>query len=433
MVNIIDICIRRDSDFKDKVMRAEIEQLSKGKRVALFGRGVSTKSVERLLMKNGIGSDYYGEGEKDFGIEEGKSHCLCVYSPSFKRDHKYFGVANESGCECIGEPDFSGRLWKGELVVVSGTNGKTTLTSFLSHALKFAGKESIACGNIGVPLSEFLMESDGRGKVGVCELSSFQGMRLKHVKFDGYGWTNFAEDHLDWHKDMREYFEAKLNIKNFLRKEVFCVGDSVEKYSKIFGIELPSYCRVLGVRGDRVTPKPFDSMIQRENYLIAEMIFEGLGYDKDILRLASDTFELARHRFGKVRVVNGVNFWNDSKATNTHAAIAALKELRGKRVFWIGGGKDKHCDLRELIAEIERSASGAAFIGDTKEKLNDGVGELSIGKYVCDSLEEAVEKGYKEMSGGGEVLFSPAFSSFGMFESYEDRGNKFEEIVKNLR
>lgn len=403
-----------------------VEKLCKGKAVALWGKGVSTKSVEALLKRLGATCVYYSE-EENFTKEKAKNHALAIYSPSFKNDHPFFKTAKENNVECMGEPDLAGLLWQGKIIAVTGTNGKTTLTSFIAHALKKIGIDALELGNIGMPMCDFADKS--AKKFAVCELSSFQGMRLKHLHPNALVWTNFAPDHLDWHASMKEYFEAKLQIAKLLKEEIFIAGSGVKEAAKEFEIALPSCTIFVDKNSEPDAPAPFDNSIQKENFALAKALWKKLGLNENILCEAAKDFSLAAHRFSMIKEIEGVRFWNDSKATNAHAAIAALKHLQGKKVFWIGGGKNKYCDLAPLIAAIKETASGVALIGQTAEILKEKLPEMPMGVNICKSLDEAVELAYKSCKNEGNVLFSPAFSSFGMFDGYADRGKSFEKSV----
>lgn len=413
--------------------REKFLKLAQGKNVALWGRGASTKSAEKLLQNLGIKCDYFGnaQGDKLFDFEAAKNYALAIYSPAFKDSHPFFEAAKKANVMCIGEPDLGGFFWRGNIIAISGTNGKTTLTAFIAHALKKAKIDAVACGNIGEPICDFALASEG--KTAVCEISSFQSMRLSFMHPDQFVWTNFAPDHLDWHNDMREYFEAKLRISSLLKNPIFIYGSGVEEFAKANSLKLPNYAVFADKNLFLDSPKPFDNSIQRENFALAFMLWKKLGLDEKILFEAAKDFKLAAHRFSLVAEISNVRFWNDSKATNAHAAIAALRELKGKKIFWIGGGKNKYCDNSELVKTVSECAQGAALIGQTAEILKAELPEMPLGVNICQTLEEAVDLAFKKCQNSGDILFSPAFSSFGMFSGYAERGKSFEKAVLCLK
>ena len=267
----------------------KLERLSGGKKVALWGRGASTASAEKLFAKAGIECEYYGDGEKEFDSSAAESHRLAVYSPAFQNSHRFFDVARKANIAALGEPDIAGACWNGKIVAITGTNGKTTLTSFLALALRKAGFDAVSAGNIGTPLCEFI-ESDIESRIAVCELSSFQTMRLKYLKPDACLWTNFAPDHLDWHLDMREYFLAKLELARLLKKEIFIIGESVADFAAKENIALPRFAQIAEKASAQTPPPPFDNSIQAENFALALAFWEKWALTESALYAAAKEF-----------------------------------------------------------------------------------------------------------------------------------------------
>ncbi len=418
-----------------------IKELAHSKAVAVFGNGSSGAAAAKLLEKCGLDSAFYGEskGSKAFDIKSADEHALVVYSPGFRPDHPWLRRAREAGAATLCEPDFASLAWRGKIIAVTGTNGKTTLTSFLTHALKECGIRAMAAGNIGIPLSSICADDllNTPESTAVCELSSFQTADLSRMNPDALLWTNFAPDHLDWHRDIREYFAAKYNIVRRLKSELFIAGESVKDYAASFGFAIPEFADIIDESMYPDAPEPFKSSMQSKNYAMAELYWQKAGMDKLLLRKSAANFKLPAYRFSKPLQVGGVYFYNDSKATNAHAAIAALDELRGRDVIWIGGGKDKNCELRTLALKLAERARAAVLIGESAQRLAGELGNsLSGGTHICQNLQEAVKKAYKLARKDSAVLFSPAFSSFGMFSGYAERGKFFEDAVlclKNLK
>lgn len=422
-----------------------IKELAAGKKAAVFGTGVSGMAARGLLERLGIESVFYAQenskrdGEisgaelEPFSKEAAKNHALVIYSPAFRPDHEWIKTAEDAGATAICEPDLSALAWDGKIIAVTGTNGKTTVTSFITHALKSAGFDALSAGNIGEPLSAFCDGGDNSKKIAVCELSSFQTFRLKYLRPDALLWTNFAPDHLDWHKDLREYFGAKFRLVENLKGKMLVAGESVAEAAKEYGRELPCFSAVLKECGSERGPVPFDTSVQSKNFFMARELLRSFGISDAEIEDSARTFSLPAHRFSRPIEARGVKFYNDSKATNAHAAIAALEELKGApNLIWLGGGKDKHCELSELVKAVKESAKGAVLIGETAEILKNELGGLPLGAIVKPSMEDAV-KAAAEMANGGSVLFSPGFSSFGMFSGYADRGKSFESAVLCLK
>jgi len=431
-------------------MIEKIRELCADKPVAIFGTGASGTATKNLLDSLGIESVFYAEanskktgeiaGEllQPFDEHTAKNHALVVYSPAFRPDHKWITLAEENGASAVCEADFSALAWRGKIIAITGTNGKTTLTKFITKVLNECGFDAISTGNIGFPLSQYCAEfGSDKNKIAVYELSSFQTSNLKFLKPDILLWTNFAPDHLDWHKDMQEYFQAKNNLLKATKDKVF-IGSSVQDFAKSQNITISENVIVLDENNPVPAPTPFDNSIQSRNFNMAIEVGKEFGITKDKFEESAKTFDLPAFRFSTPIEVNQVRFYNDSKATNAHATIGALQELKDENhLIWIGGGKDKNCDLTELVDAICQSAKSAILIGQTAEKLKCMLdGKLSDGVCVCDSMKDAVEKAMSMSKKGSAVLFSPAFSSFGMFSSYSERGKSFKNEVlclKNLK
>ncbi len=410
-------------------MREKVLELSKGKPLALFGVGVSTLAAKKLLDFLDIPSVFYSPDDLDFTKERAEEHSLAIYSPSFKQSHSWLVLARENRIECLCESDFSALIWQGDIIAISGTNGKTTSTSFLTHCLNNLGQRAVEAGNIGTPLSQYCVseENFGKGVTAVYELSSFQLMDSHYINPKAYIWTNFDEDHLDWHSDMLEYFNAKLSIAKLT--DIFLAGISVEEYARQFNIELPAYTQVI----DRSeAPYPFNNEIQNENFCLVKSLLESLGFNTQNLAKIASTFSFAKFRFAKSLELNGISFYNDSKATNTHAAIAAINNFKNP-IIWIGGGKNKHCNLNKLVDLLSKKTKMCILIGESAKILKDLLDKSQTKAKIVSNLNEAVELAYKNAENGDNILFSPSFSSFGMFSSYVDRGNCFDAEVKSLQ
>ncbi len=418
-------------------MSERIKSLCNSKPVAIFGNGASGIAAKKLLDFLSIKSVFYAEKDCEiFDEQKAKNHSLVVYSPAFRPNHSWIEIAIKSGAVAICEPDLSALAWSGKIFAITGTNGKTTLTKFLTKVLNDANYDAIAAGNIGQPLSAFCVEfGSDKNKIAVCELSSFQTSNLKFLKPDALLWTNFAPDHLDWHINMREYLDAKMNLVRATENRPIIVGSSVKEYGKKYSIEFPKQTKFLDESNPPSAPAPFNSTIQARNFYMAEEFAKILNISNKLLKKSTETFELPSYRFAEPILVNGVRYYNDSKATNAHAAIAALEELNNEEnLIWIGGGKDKLCDLTELTNAVVKNAKSAVLIGQTAQKLKSTLdGKLANGTFVCETMADAVKKASELAKEGSAVLFSPAFSSFGMFSGYAERGKSFKNEVLCLK
>jgi len=409
--------------------------------VAIFGGGLSGGAVHELLGLLGVRARIFDEqpgpgGPRDFTRSEAAQSRLVVFSPGFVPDHPWLRTARAAGCTCLGELDFASLFWPGRLVAITGTNGKTTLTEFLTHALNTSGADAYAVGNVGFPFSRLLTFKldPAADAIAVCEVSSFQAETLQHFRPDATLWTNFAEDHLERHPDLAAYFAAKWNLVERTRAGGVLAGASVQRQARAYGRTLPPEACVAseGAAPDpRLAGTVFERYPQRENFLLAQAWWRHAGRPEPALYAAARAFALGRHRMTRIGEFRGVSFWNDSKATNFHAVEAALAAFPGP-VHLIAGGKAKGGDLAAFVRRIAPKTRHAWLIGDTRAVLAACCVANRIPHTVCATLDEAVRGAYAAARPGDHILLSPAFASFDMFRGYADRGNQFEKLVSNL-
>jgi len=406
--------------------------------VAVLGAGVSGQGVLALLATINARGVVYDEradnARRSFNATTGREHGLVVYSPGFAPEHAWLVAAREAGCTCLGELDFASLFWRGDVIAVTGTNGKTSLTEFLAHALTTAGRRAQATGNVGYSFSRLVVEQTGKVDVAVCEVSSFQAETLCHLRPTATLWTNFAEDHLERHAGLGAYFAAKRRLLERTPEGGRLVGSSVARIAAINGWQLPA---VASVQTENQPDDPalagslFATYPQRENFLLASAWWRLAGLPADALYAAAQTFQAGNHRLCRVGEKNGVTFWNDSKATNFHAVEAALATFAGP-VLWIGGGKSKGGDLAAFIRRIATKVRHAFLIGETQSALLGHCGQAGVPATACASLADAVKGAFAMAVKPDHVLLSPGFASFDMFRGYDDRGRQFEAIVGNL-
>jgi UDP-N-acetylmuramoylalanine--D-glutamate ligase len=404
---------------------------------AVLGGAVSGNGAIALLSKLGARAVVYDRSGAEFTPEAAAGQGVVIYSPGFSLHHPWLEIARKAGCICMAEIDFASVFWRGRILAVTGTNGKTTLTEFLARALTGTGKRAMAAGNIGLPFSQLVADENGGGPdvTAVCEVSSFQAEQLGHFYADGLLWTNFAEDHLERHHRMEAYFMAKWELVLRTPPSRFFAGTSVQRYAAQFGRPIPPSAAVPteGQPADpHLTGTAFESYPQRENFILAAAWWRSEGLDASALIAAARGFRPGRHRISKVKTIDGVTFWNDSKATNFHAVEAALAGF-GKPVVLIAGGRSKGGDLAGFARRIAPRVSQAVLIGETGPVLAEALEANGVPHSVCASIEEAVRDAVAAAQPGGDVLLSPGFSSFDMFRNYEDRGDRFEKAVAELR
>ena len=408
--------------------------------VAVLGAGVSGRGVVALVERLGASATLHDERGGPGVVAEFRPAAagrgLVVFSPGFPPSHEWVVAARAAGHVCLGEIDFASLFWRGSLVAVTGTNGKTTLTGFLAHALIAAGRDAYAVGNIGTSFAGLVAERAGGApdSIAVCEVSSFQAETLRYFRADATLWTNFAEDHLDRHASMENYFLAKWRLfERSIGGGVFA-GVSVAAAAARYGQRLPAGATVatddptgdLLLRGTVFAEPP-----QRENFLLAAAWWRAAGWREPVLYAAAQTFKLPMHRLACVAEISGVGWWDDSKATNFHATEAALERF-GAPVHLIAGGKAKGGDLAGFVARIAPRVAAAYLVGETRSVLAALLGSAGVRHRVCGSLAEAVAEAAVGAKPGENVVLSPGFSSLDQFRSYAARGESFISLVNAL-
>jgi UDP-N-acetylmuramoylalanine--D-glutamate ligase len=370
-------------------------------------------------------------------------------------------MARACGCTCTTELEMAARFWRGKIVAITGTNGKTTTAEFVAHALRSCGEIAIACGNIGDTfIGAVDLPANCPDAWAVVEVSSFQMDGSVAFRPDYVLWTNFANDHLDVHRNIGEYFNCKANLIRNIRAphnprthcfvgesvhdfcDRLCVADVLGKYSLCTSRDAPPEGSAL------------DIAPQRENFAIAQKFWEYIRFPMEALRKAAAEFRLPPHRLqlvakasaadGACNTTKTVEFWNDSKATNFHALNAALGAFQ-KKVILIAGGKSKNEPLEEFLNVIRGKVRAILLIGESGKALHGLIaadGELGSGT-ICESFElgdgaenlmhRVVGRAFSLCRNGEIVVLSPGFSSLDWFKSYEERGKFFENSILCLK
>jgi UDP-N-acetylmuramoylalanine--D-glutamate ligase len=409
--------------------------------VAIFGGGVSGHAVAELVAKLGGTGVIFDQKSADGALTEfrgaaASTHHLVVYSPGFPPTHPWIAEARAAGAVCLTELDFASLFWRGSLVAITGTNGKTTLTEFLTHALRSVDRDAYATGNIGYSFARLVADRNGGApdSIAICEVSSFQAETLRHFRADAALWTNFAEDHLERHGTLDSYFQAKWRLfERTVGGHVFA-GTSVQHFADKLGQTLPAESHVAteGQSGDvLLRGTVFAHYPQLENFIIAAAWWRSQGLRETALYAAAQSFTLGEHRLARVAVRGGVTWWNDSKATNFHAVEAAVAGFAGP-VLLIAGGKSKGGDVAAFVRRLAPQVKHAFFIGETRHVLATFAGVCGLPHTVCGDINEAVRRASEIAVSGDNILLSPGFASFDQFKNYEDRGRQFVALVNNV-
>lgn len=378
-----------------------------------------------------------------------------VKSPGIPDTSLIVQELKEKGTSIISEIEFASRYTSAKLICVTGSNGKTTTVNLIYHILKSAGLNVGLCGNVGNSFALQVAEKDF--DYYVLELSSFQLEGLIEFRADIAVLLNITPDHLDrYNNDLQEYINAKMRIIRNQR-----VNDSF-----IYWEDDPIVTREIEKLKPEVTCYPFgefkkehtvgytengklfintkgnmfnmelellalEGMHNVYNSLASGIVAKLMDITDDQLRISLSDFQGVPHRLEKVATVRGVQYINDSKATNVNSCWYALKSMRSKTVL-ILGGTDKGNDYSEIDDLVRSKARALIFLGKDNSKLHtffDGkVEEIRD----ASSMKEAVDLAYKLAQKGDVVLLSPCCASFDLFKNYEDRGDQFKECVRNL-
>lgn len=338
------------------------------------------------------------------------------------------------------------------IIAITGTNGKSTTTSLVSYILEFAGRNAPACGNIGVPVLSCL-ENGNRPDFLVMEVSSYQ-LEYAPTFAPHIGvWLNLTPDHVDWHGNLDAYVQAKqsmfkhqdlsdfavLNMDDSLVASTngpgeffpFSVSGECENAIQSAYLQDGFFCANYNGKSRVICHESELKIIgkhNQENALAAISACLLAGLSEMEIKAGLTTFTALEHRLEFVATVDGVDYYNDSKATNTDSTIKALESFPSNKVVLIAGGKDKGTSLNDFVQVVRKYAAGVILIGEAKERFeralrNGGFKEV----YTVATLEEAVSLGGKLKK--GPVLLSPACASFDMFKDFEDRGRVFKELV----
>jgi len=441
--------------------------------VAILGGGESGVGAAILAQKKGydvLVSDLGKIKEKykdvlsnyKIGFEEGQhsgekilSAELVVKSPGIPETAPLVKKLKEQGTPVISEIEFGGRFSSAKTICITGSNGKTTTTLLTYHILQKAGLNVGLAGNVGKSFAWQVAEENF--DVYVIELSSFQLDGMYEFKADVAVLMNITPDHLDrYGYDMQNYTDSKFRIlQNQTATDyfVYCADDEViqKEINKrdIKPVQLPfglgeAAGPGAGVKDNRIiinfnqnqfSMSILDLSLQGKhntyNSMAAGIASMVLKIRDEQLRESLSDFTGVEHRLERFLKVHGIEFINDSKATNVNSSWYALESVH-KPVVWIAGGVDKGNDYTMLQGLVTNKVKAIVCLGKNNAKLHEAFGDCVADIVDASSMEEAVKAAYYLARNGDTVLLSPACASFDLFENYEDRGNQFKKEVRNL-
>ena len=442
------------------------------KKIVVLGAAESGAGAAVLAKKEGYDvfvsdmgtiKDRYKNMLDEHGIEWEEGHHTeekilnadeVIKSPGIPDEAPMIQKIIAKGIHIISEIEFAGRYTNSKMICITGSNGKTTTTSLIYHIFKAAGYDAGLAGNIGHSLA--LQVAEEPHEYYIIELSSFQLDNMYDFRANVAVLLNITPDHLDrYQNNMQNYVDAKMRIiRNQTPEDAFIywnddpiISRELKKYD-IKSVQLPfSELKEKGSIGyieegqyKIEYPTPFN-MEQEElsltgkhniyNSLAAGIASNVSGIKKEIIRKRLSDFPGVEHRLEKVCMVGGVEYINDSKATNVDACWYALESMKTPTILIIGG-KDKGNDYEPIKELVRQKCAGLVYLGADNQKLHDNFDGMGIPVRDTHSMKECVEACYEMAKPGMTVLLSPCCASFDLFKNMEDRGEQFKTLVRNL-
>ena len=447
----------------------------KTKNILIVGAGATGKGVANYLKSIGSTFDVLDEAEVSnagfpvvTALSDASIYQLAIVSPGWKLEHPLIQELKGNGIELISEIDFAWKL-KLELrpnqkwLALTGTNGKTTTVQMLESILISAGVSAIACGNVGTTAIE-AVTSENKFDVLALELSSFQISWSSLPKYEAVAILNIAQDHIDWHGSFNEYANAKLKllsqtrtaILNLNDPEVILRGAGWSGRKIFFSLDTPQ-AGELGIVEELIIDRAFVTSSDSAeviaeindvkpavphnvaNAMAAAGLALAIGVAHPLIKQGITNFKLDKHRLQTVLSKDGIDWVNDSKATNPHAATASL--LSHLSNIWIAGGLAKGAKMDELILRTASRIKAAIIIGQDGEIIvdalkkhapNDPIHMIANSNGSEDLMNEVVSCALEIATLGDTVLLAPACASMDQFTSYAQRGDLFAQSVSRL-
>ena len=447
----------------------------KYRRFAVIGAARSGVAVAKLLVNSGyevylsdagnpetfflkqieelkIGYEFGGHSDRIYNYD------AMVVSPGISRNSEVIRNAFAKGIEVFSEIEIASWFSKGKIIAVTGTNGKTTTTTLIGKIFSDAQYHTLVCGNIGKPFSDVVTDTR-EDSVIVLEASSFQLENIKYFKPMIAIFLNLTPDHLDRHNTMEEYRDAKMMItrnqdindhfiynyddgmiKNYVNQKVNARLSAFSKTSEVkkattSGAYLNNYDLIYYYyKGEEKIVNTQNMILKglhnHYNSMAGAIAARISGIDAKLIQKSLENFRGVEHRLEFVRDVNGIKFYNDSKATNVNSVWYALNSF-DEKIILILGGVDKGNDYGEIAEVVREKVKHIVALGESKKSII-GYFKDIVKASSADDMEDAIYKAAGEARKGEIVLLSPACASFDMFKNYEERGNEFKRIVNSL-
>ncbi|MEE8360370.1 MAG: UDP-N-acetylmuramoyl-L-alanine--D-glutamate ligase [Candidatus Omnitrophota bacterium] len=448
----------------------------KAKNVTVIGLAASGLAAAQLLKESGVvvrvtdSGDSSDVAKRATELRMAGVDCECgqhteaflegseliVVSPGVENGSLPIKWAQERGIPIISEIELGYLYCKGKIIAISGTNGKSTVTSLIGEILKKAGRSVYVCGNIGLPFTSIASKTN-EADVIVLEISSFQLERIDEFAPHIAILLNISEDHLDRYKEFSDYVDAKLrlfanqgeggyailnydqtrlrNISSSLKPEVLFF--SKNRLSKEHNGAYVENEELVVRKGRRyIWLASLDSLSLKGEHNLENSLASGLaallmGVEPDCINSVLTSFKTLDHRFEFIGTVGGVRFIDDSKATNVDSAYKAIQSSP-KGIILIAGGKDKGGSYKVLVKPLKEKVKSLILIGEAKDKIAGIFSDVVPVNFASD-MNDAVAKAFDESKSGDTVMLSPMCSSFDMFKDYKERGDHFRKAVEGLK
>lgn len=414
--------------------------------------GADTPEIQARVRDLGkIGGVKFETGKHTKNFIEGAD--LVVTSPGIKDNSLPLAWARELDIPVIDEIELGHRFCPARIVAVTGTNGKSTTTTLIGKILKAAKLDAVVCGNIGLSFCEQVLHLKKKSIV-VLEASSFQLQRIDRFRPYVSLFLNITQNHLDRHKDFKEYLTAKLNIFKNQKKSDWAILNSEDKNLRhldrhisprilYFGNTLNTNGACLKDGGIYLVDNKKSAVFLRvgeaalkgehnlKNIMAAILVGKIFNVKPEIMKDVLKNFRGLEHRCEHVAEIDGVRFINDSKATTVDAAMCAIRSL-DTRIILIAGGRDKGSDFTVLKDLIGQRVKAVVLIGEARKKIRIHLlGSTQI--HEAEDMNKAVALSFNLAQRGETVLLSPMCASFDMFKNFEERGERFKKAVMSLR
>ena len=403
------------------------------------------------FLAEGHVKTFFGTLPDDMGMFD-----MLVLSPGVPPQLGFIQEAEQKGAEIIGELELAYRMTDAHFAAITGTNGKTTTTTLVGEIFKAAGRKTSVVGNIGNPVVTEAVNAD-RDAWMVTEVSSFQLETTKDFRPEVSAILNLTPDHLNRHKTMKAYGDAKARVAVNQSPDQYLIinhdDSAVIELAKQSKATIVPFSRKEALSagayldGDEIVIRDFDGSLHDicsrndlriigdhnvENVLAAAALCYFAGIDEKVIGDAVKAFPGVEHRIEFCGSSEGVDYYNDSKGTNVDAAVIALKALRNN-IILIAGGDGKAQDFTDLAEHLSGVVKALVLLGRDGPLIEEAARRAGFEEiYSCGSMEECVRRASEIAQSGDKVLLSPACASWDMYPNYEVRGRHFKQCVKDI-